>query len=111
VNRNAKCRECEKWSPGRGLVGRCAAAGRADVSSVGHGWTEPSTWSGTRPCEGFRLAVGLVAVEQTDAVAALLLAEPLEHRRVMLARMSREDAALTECIKARMVALHREARA
>jgi hypothetical protein len=111
MHEDAKCRECEKWSPGRGLVGKCAAASRLDVPSVGHGWSEPPTWSGLRRCADFRLAVGLVAVEQTDAVAALLLAEPLAHRRVMLARMSREDAALTECIKLRMVALHREARA
>lgn len=111
MHEEAKCRECEKWSPGRGLVGSCAAAGRAGVSSVGDGWEWAPSWSGTRRCSQFVLAVGLRAVEQTECVAKLLLAEPLEHRRVMLARMSREDAALTECVKLRMVELHREARA
>lgn len=103
---NAKCRECRNWTPGRGLVGVCSAV-RRDAPSVGHGWTEPATWAGSRECADYRLSVGLEAVEQTEAVAALLLDEPLEHRRVMLARMEREDAALTECVKHRMVALHR----
>lgn len=111
MREDAKCRECELWSPGRGLVGWCDAPRAPGASAVGAGWGEPPSWFGTRRCADYRLSVGTRAVDQTDAVAAALLAEPLEHRRVMLARMEREDAALTECVKLRMIALHRAARA
>lgn len=111
MREDAKCRECVKWRPGRGLVGTCAVEVPPGAPLVGEGWERAPSWFGCRRCNCFELSTGWTAAEQTDAVAAQLLIEPLAHRRTMLARMEAEDSALVSCIKQRMIDLHREARA
>ncbi len=100
----AKCRECQKWSPAEPapLVGACSVPG------FSRGYAMPE-WYGSRRCPAFVLAVGTRAVEQMDALARALLKLPEDVRKLTLARMRREDDSAAQVVRGRMVALFREA--
>lgn len=110
MHEDAKCRECSKWNPTNGLVGECSAPGLWVSWIPGRGYGCAPNWFGSRRCNAFEPAIGAIAASITEAIAKRLLAEPLQHRRVLLARMQAEDAPATECVKARMIELHHEAR-